>query len=263
MSVTKVKTFFDIVSVLGLIVLAHTAGWLNDFDHGIRRFFFSFSRSLVHMSNVLTQPDEVQASLDRLQNLEKQVVAVAYDRVQFSLLEQENNQLREQLSFLQTHEYSTIGGDVVGNQIGTLDGTIFINRGEGDGIKVGQPVIVAGGVLIGKIIKIESNSAVIQLLTDSQSKVAATVMNEERSIGLVEGGYGLSIQMNFIPQNETVQVGDVIVSSGLEEAIPRGLLIGQVTTVEKEPYQPFQHALLTPFLPLQKLTVVSVIINAK
>ena len=84
-------------------------------------------------------------------------------------------------------------------------------------------------------------------------------MSRDRSIGIVEGGYEISIQMNFIPQNEELNVGDAIVTSGLEETIPRGLLIGRVEAVKKEAYEPFQQAVITPAAPLHALTVVTVL----
>jgi rod shape-determining protein MreC len=65
--------------------------------------------------------------------------------------------------------------------------------------------------------------------------------------------------MNFIPRNETVLVGDKIVTSGLEKTFPRGLLIGEVAVAENEAYQPFQQAVLTAAADLSKLSIVSVL----
>ena len=65
--------------------------------------------------------------------------------------------------------------------------------------------------------------------------------------------------MDFIPRNEVVLVGDMVVTSGLEETIPRGLLIGEVAVAQNEAYQPFQQAVLTPSTDLTKLFIVSVL----
>jgi rod shape-determining protein MreC len=91
--------------------------------------------------------------------------------------------------------------------------------------------------------------------------IAATILNKDASLGVVEGGYGLSVRMNFIPRNEDVFVGDKIITSGLEESIPRGLLIGEVAVLENEAYQPFQQAVLATAIDPSKLTVVSVLIS--
>jgi rod shape-determining protein MreC len=100
----------------------------------------------------------------------------------------------------------------------------------------------------------------VRLLNDNSSKIGATILNTDRSLGVVEGGYGLSVKMNFIPRNEIVKVGDIIVTSGLEAGMPRGLLIGSVTAIENETYRPFQAALLLPGTDLSKLSIVSILI---
>ena len=104
------------------------------------------------------------------------------------------------------------------------------------------------------------NSSVVQLISDQYSKIAATVLNRDKSIGVVEGGFGLSLQMNFIPQNENISVGDNIITSGLEEEIPYGLILGYVDVVRKEPYQPFQKAILSSFVDISKAQNVSILL---
>jgi len=65
--------------------------------------------------------------------------------------------------------------------------------------------------------------------------------------------------MSLIPQNEEVAVGDIVITSGLEREVPYGLLIGEVSVVEKELYQPFQKAIISPYFTLQKIQKVLVI----
>ena len=167
------------------------------------------------------------------------------------------------MSFIQESNYNSIGAIVIGKSIEPSRNSIIINRGKVDGIKIGYPVISDSGVLVGKIIRVEEKISIVELINDQQSKVAATVMNNERSIGIVEGGYGLSIQMNFIPQNEFIPTGETIVTSGLEKNIPYGLLIGTVEAVEKEAYQPFQRAIISPIINLERIKIVSVLINTE
>lgn len=183
-----------------------------------------------------------------------------FEQTDIYLLEQENSELRKQMNFLQKSKFTHLGADVIGKNLDPLGSTLIINRGLNDGIKEGEPVIAGEGVLIGIIARVEQSSSVVRLINDNQSKIAATVANLDRSVGIVEGGYGLSIKMNFIPQNESITVGDVIITSGLQNNIPRGLQIGVVAAVEKEAYQPFQNAVVTPFVNLEKINLVSIII---
>jgi rod shape-determining protein MreC len=66
--------------------------------------------------------------------------------------------------------------------------------------------------------------------------------------------------MNYIPQLEKVTVGDTVVTSGLSEDIPRGLVIGRVTNVKSISNEVWQTATIEPLLNFKNLTVVSVVI---
>ncbi|MSU75290.1 MAG: rod shape-determining protein MreC [Candidatus Magasanikbacteria bacterium] len=175
------------------------------------------------------------------------------------MIKDENNHLREQLNFKKKTTFNLVTAHVIGRDASTLGHIIIIDRGGNDGIKFKAPVIVDNGFLIGTVIKVQPDIAHVLLLSDNQSKVAATILNRDRSAGVVEGGYGISLRLNLIPRNETVAVDDIVVSSGLDGFIPRGLLIGTVVEVENEAYKPFQQAVLTPETDLNKLTIVAVI----
>lgn len=183
------------------------------------------------------------------------------DKSKLILLETDNNELRKQLNYYQKKPYKFVGADVIGKNIEPLASTLIINRGRKDGIQENQPVIVSEGILIGVITRVENDTAIVRLLDDNQSKIAASMISKDKSIGLIEGGYGISIKMTFVPQSEVVNVGDTVVTSGLQEKIPRGLLVGTVEAVEKEAFQPFQTAVLKPLAELDKINMVSVIIS--
>ena len=171
------------------------------------------------------------------------------------MLKEENAGLRELMGFLERNDLSFLGAEVISKSSDALRNTIVINRGSKDGVAMNMPVITGGGFYIGKIRKVELNSSVVQLINDQYSKIAATVLNNNKSIGVVEGGFGLSLQMNFIPQNEDILVGNDVITSGLEAEIPYGLILGRVDIVEKEPYQPFQKAILSPYIDLNKIKI--------
>jgi rod shape-determining protein MreC len=141
-----------------------------------------------------------------------------------------------------------------------LGTTIIIDRGSADGLTNGHPVIVGNGLLIGKLVRVDEHTSVVRLLSDYQSRVAATVVNREKSLGLVEGGYGLTVKLDLIPQNEVIRPGDVIITSGLEAYIPRGLVIGTVEVVEKKTQEPFQQAIIKTAADLHSITLVSILL---
>ena len=254
---SKKVTFGAISALIAVVIIFHVLGWTRPLDEAVQFFFDPISGFLYRTRvNVYSNP----ASLGYASSTgDESGDRMAMEKTRIVLLEEENEALRQQLQFFHTATATAIVADVIGKNIEPFGNSILINRGSSVGIVKGDPVIVHDGVLIGKIANVDRYTAVVRLLSDSQSKVAVTLLNQERSLGLVEGGYGISVQMNFVPQNEKVSVGDSVITSGLEASIPRGLLIGTVEAVEKEAYQAFQRATISPRINFEKLTIVTVL----
>ena len=137
---------------------------------------------------------------------------------------------------------------------------LIIDRGSADGLQVGQPVIVGDGLLVGKIFSVRQQSATVMLLSDSRSRLAVTLQNGTDTMGVLEGDRGLAMRVNLIPQTEPVTPGNVVVTSGLEPQVRRGLVVGTVDKVESATQDPFQSAVVEPFDQAAHLTYVQVIV---
>ena len=260
---SKRKTFFGITAVVAAFIVLHYVGWLAPIENFVRGVFRPASQIMYAIRAGTLGPEEEFNSVEELQaayaDARQKLLDQSIDAIQMELLLAENQELREQLHFVADREYDHIGGNVIGKNIDPLESAILLDVGFSDGVRVGNPVIAGRGILVGVVATVWERTSIVRLVNDSQSKVAATVMNRDKSIGLVEGGFGISVQMNFIPQNEQIDIGDAIITSGLTKEIPRGLLIGAVEAVEREAYQPFQRAVVAPALDLDAITVVSVV----
>ena len=175
-------------------------------------------------------------------------------------LNDENTELRKELNYFKKNEFQHILGNVVGKDIASTDQTILIDRGYEDGVEENDPVISGNGILVGKISKVEKSTSFVRLLNDNSSRVGATVLNQDKSLGAIEGGFGISLKMNLIPRDEVILVNDQVITSGLESKMPRGLLIGSVAEIENEPYKPFQQAVVSPATDYTKLSNVSILL---
>lgn len=246
------KIYLKIVILFFLLIAFHYFGWLNPVENKLRNFFLW----AVHPVN--KQSFQNEQNNQELTNALGQIDLLSAKN---KILEKENFDLRAELNFKAKNKFNLLGAEVVAKNIEAIDQVIILNRGTIDGVKLDQPVIYGNGVLMGKIIKVEDTASFARLLTDNQSKIAATVTNSDHSLGVIEGGYGLSIKMNFIPRNENVAIGDQIITSGIELSIPTGLIIGKVAAIENESYQPFQQAVITPAVEYQKVNLVSIITN--
>ena len=269
MDSAKLRTLIAIGVVILLTVFLHTVGVLRP----IERFFrglVNHASEQVYSWNV--GEDEGVETFDTVEELEiayrdlkkKYESSVLYE-AEARLLRNENDELRATLKFVTSTGVRHIGASVqveaIGKNIEPLGSTIVVNRGSEAGLRVGQPAIVGDGMFIGKVVRVDDGSAVIGLVTDSQSKVAATVIGKTESIGMVEGGYGISVRMTWIPQQEEIIPGSLVVTSGLEPGIPRGLVIGTINTVEKDQYQAFQEAIISPIIRLDKVRLITIIVS--
>lgn len=261
----KSKNYFFLGFIFALLIFFHYLGWLAPLEYGahlalipittkINQWRTSSRNSYNYFFNQKVMVEQYSKCAAQNENLE-----VANARLKD--LEKENIEIRKQLNFFHRRNFTSVAADVVGQSTDSVEKMIIIDVGSAAGVKLGQPVIAGDGILVGTIARVEKDISMVRLINDNQSKIAATILNKDDSLGVVEGGYGLSVRMNFIPRNETVLIGDKIITSGLGQNIPRGLLIGEVAVAENEAYQPFQQAVLTTATDLSKLVVVSVLIS--
>lgn len=260
----KKKIFFVSLLVLVFIIFFHYQGWLRPIESGTRFIIGKSSFVIYNISNDIKNYFGRWASYKNLfeenkKCLEK-ISSLSVQQAELNQLREENNILRSQLNFVK-NDSSIVVANVIGKSPDSSSNILLIDRGSNDEIKEGQAVITGDGILVGKIIKTESNIAQVKILTDNQSRVSASILNQDKTIGVVNGEHNLRLKLTLIPLTETIKQGDIVVSSNLDRNIPRGLLIGQIESVEKELYQPFQTAVIKPATDLNKLSIISVLIN--
>ena len=124
-----------------------------------------------------------------------------------------------------------------------------------------MPVIINNGVIVGKVVEVFDYTAIVRLLNDHASQVAATVRNQDGTVGVVQGEFGLGVKMDLIPENEEVAIGDLVITSGLEEKVPRGLVIGLIENVFGSDEDIFKTATVKLPIDFTKLNMISVIIK--
>ena len=179
------------------------------------------------------------------------------------VVEDENRALRELLQFTEESGYGYIISRVISRgSISDVSGqteAIIINRGRRDGVVEGSAVVDKSGVFVGKVTGLKEASAQVDILYSRRCKVAASPLDFPGTGGVVAGELGLSALMSMIPQDADINIGDTIITSGLEEAIPRGLAIGRVIGINKENNELWQAARLEPFFSIADLLIVAVI----
>ncbi len=171
-------------------------------------------------------------------------------------VEKENELLRQQLNFSKNQPYQLIGATVTGYSPDNVRRNFMIDRGRADGVREGQAVI-SSGVMVGKIDHVNDHSAVVFLLSDPEFRVQG-LSQSGRARGIVRGQLGSGLRFEQVGQNETLEVGENILTSG-SDIIPKGILIGNVESVDKSDNEIFQAANVRPLVDYGRLEVVFVV----
>lgn len=209
----------------------------------------------------------------RVAELEEQVNALTIENVRLREYEAEAVQLRGLLGFVEANPtWAFLGADVVGRSacINTPCGDVVgqepnpylryitINVGQADGVAVGMPVVTGGAVLVGRVAETGLHTSKVRLVTDTGHSVAA-ILQQSRATGLLVGQADGSLRMVYIPQEDTVQVGDVVLTSGLGGVFPRGLVLGQVIQLIKQDFALFQEAIVNPAVDYRRVELTLVV----
>jgi rod shape-determining protein MreC len=135
--------------------------------------------------------------------------------------------------------------------------TLLVARGSEDGVIEGQPVLGAGGTVVGIVADVEATRSWVRLLTHSDSSVAVVVQSS-RVPGALQGGGG-TLTLEFVERGANVAVGDVFVTSALGGRLPPGLLAGRVASVDSQPQHLHARITVEPLSDLRRLEQVLIV----
>lgn len=171
---------------------------------------------------------------------------------------QENEFLRQQLNLEESKEIQLILANVIGQDPVNSGEYLLLDKGKKDGLEEGAAVIMAGNLLVGRISEVSVSLAKVLLITHPNSRINALIQ-ESRVKGIVRGESGLNLTMDWIASKEKIEPEQVIITSGLANLFPEGLLIGQIREVIPSQPQVFQRAVVKPAVDFEKLEKVFVI----
>lgn len=254
--------------VFGLLIFLYALGLLRPLEKVLLKFVQPISSRFYFLgnrfNNSYSEEREKEELLQRINDLEKERAQIIIEEANYQEIAEENRKLRSQLNFISANDFSVVVANIVAKEgnVPSLEKErdIVIDKGEKDGIEIGYGVLSEEGLIVGKITEVKDYSARACLSTSPGCQLPASLQNEQRTQGITDGQLGLTIEMNYIPQLEKIAVGDTVITSGLSESIPRGLVIGRVSNVKSESNEVWQTATIEPLLNYNNLTVVSVVI---
>lgn len=146
---------------------------------------------------------------------------------------------------------------VIGASAGTASRIVEIDRGERDGIRRNLAVITPDGA-VGKVIEVYRDNAQVLLLTDKEGGVGAMLVGS-RIQGPVGGTGEPLLTMKYVATDDKVDVGEKVVTSGMDKIFPRDIPVG--TVQEVKPGTPFKQIWLRPAAKLERLEEVIVLLT--
>ncbi|MDY6874686.1 MAG: rod shape-determining protein MreC [Chloroflexota bacterium] len=265
--------------VLGLLLLVfHESGYLTPVESvlhyvldPLQRLFSSVVETTGGLFETVREARELRAEVEELQ---ARVDALTVENVRLrEAAGAEVEQLRDLLNFVSENPLlAYLGADVVGQDAcstfpcGEVVGTepnpylryVTINVGARQDVEVGMPVVSSGAGLVGRVTQVGPRTAKVQILTDPDSAIAA-LLQTSRVTGLVVGQPDGTLRLEYIPQEASINVGEIVLTSGLGGFVPKGLVIGQVTQVQQVDYAMFQTAIVRPAVDFSRLELALVI----
>jgi rod shape-determining protein MreC len=204
-------------------------------------------------SGLLRARDEAEALRGRVRQLEQ-------DTAHLAETEAENARLRTLLDFRRTLGGTLLTTRVIGHDAAGLSRTLVVDQGSAAGIAKGAAVLAPEGI-VGQVFQVSPHAARVLLVSDHNSGVDA-VVQRTRGRGIVEGTADGRCGLKFVKRTEDLQVGDLVVSSGLDGIFPRGLPIGRIQAVDKQGQGLFQYAQIDPAVDVERLEEVLVMVGA-
>ena len=170
-----------------------------------------------------------------------------------------NDRLRDLLHFKKRISNRVIAAEIVARDPSPWFKSVIIDKGEKDGIKKGMAVVVSEGI-VGQVVDISAGYSKVLLIIDHNSSIDA-VVRRTRARGVVIGESARRCQFNYVLRKNDVEVGDTVISSGLDGVYPKGLMVGSVVSVVKRSYGIFQEVTIMPGVDFEKLEEVLVVLN--
>lgn len=197
------------------------------------------------------------AAQQQNQELRVQLVAARSRIGQLSMQAAEAERLRALLDLKGHLPYQTVAADVIARGPGLGSGSVFINQGADAGLATDLAVMTPEGV-VGKILEVFPHSAQVLLITDPSSGLGC-MLERSRVQGILKGASRDLCQVLYVMNEEAVEKGEGVVTSGLDQIYPKGLPIGKIIATDDGNI--YKKIVVKPAARLDRLESVLVVVK--
>ncbi|KXU79338.1 rod shape-determining protein MreC [Aeromonas enteropelogenes] len=252
----QLRLFLAVIISIAAIVADSRFGV---FTH-VRVYLSSLVSPLQYMANAPgtlldTMSTQVQTRADLIEQTkqqEQQLFTLRSRLLKMDHLEHENQRLRELLGSPVHKDSRKMVAELLSVDSDPFSHQVLINKGALDGVYNGQAVINDQGV-IGQVLHVGSTTSRVLLITDSSHGIPVRVLrNDLRAIASGSGELD-KLELRNLPRNTDVQVGDLLVTSGLGGRFPEGYPVATVTRSDYVEGKPFAQVEAKPLVELDRL----------
>ncbi|MGZ6133757.1 MAG: rod shape-determining protein MreC [Myxococcaceae bacterium] len=258
--------------LLVCILLAHALGMFLGSSRRVRE-----PNVIDRVALAMTAPVQRAAvgSIDGVVNAWQQYVSLRSVRREVGKLQAENAQLRgdvvglaearaenDRLRRLIHYEEGNPGPKVVARVLGINPDpnrlTLRIDRGEGDGVRRGQAVVTADGV-VGQVLRATASAADVLVAFDPNCRLGGRIQRTRARVGVSGSGEAQALKLEYLLRSEDLEEGDLVVTSGTDGVYPPGLVVGRVTGVQRQTSGMFLNAGILPAVNFTRVEEVVVL----
>lgn len=259
----SLQSIVFILIVLGIVGLA-LGGYLTPFTRILLNPVVSAQTWIATryqaVQSFIQAPQDTTRLRQRNAELEAEVARLQAQVIELQQRISETSILSALVDFARANpEYSYQGAAVIGYDTSPFLRYVLINRGSDQGLRRGMPVVTQQG-LVGRVDAVTSSAARVQLITDPASTVNVR-LDPSGAQAVLNGQITGDVALEMIPQDANVEIGDLVLTSGLGGTYPPNLLVGQVSGVRSQAQDLFQRATVQTVVDFSQLEIVLVITN--
>ncbi len=214
---------------------------------GTANWFIGIQENYLTMSGFKSENERLR---QRIQTLE-------VERQRLLESEATNRKLQQLLDFRAQLPGKSLTASIIANSASSWFQGCILDKGSADGVQKDMAVVTPLGV-VGKVVSVTAYSAKVILLTDANSGIDVLVQRT-RSRGIVSGSLDSGTVLKYVKRSEDVQVGDRLITSGLDGVFPKGLMAGTVIRVNKQNLGLFQFIEVLPAVQSARVEEVLVV----
>ena len=203
----------------------------------------------------------IQSSLiEDNQRLKAQALSLARDAQRFQAAQAEAEQLRRLIGAAERIEVRTLPAEVLYTARDPYSHKVFIDRGATHDVRPGSPVADETG-LVGQVTRVHALASEVTLITDREQVTPVQVVRNGLRAVAFGGGISGLLELRFTVTNAEIQVGDRLVTSGIDGTYPAGLPVAAVVRIERDADNTFARVFCLPSAGVDRGRYVLVLSN--